>query len=1117
MKPHTLKKMTTWTVLFTYLAALGVPAVTQAAPGTLANVPLFTSAASKPNIMFLIDNSGSMSNIVPEAPYDPKVTYLKCPASHILANTAQVDVDTTSSGPQFSQPDISGKTYTLGTTTGTEGCFDPALQYSARLNATDTTTKKPGNYLPAEYSGNYLNWYFDAKSTTPTWTTEQQKPGTLSRLEIAKTAAKNLIDSLDNVRVGLSTYNNSSTDTTASYFQGAHIAEGVSDISAAKKTALKTKIDALTASGMTPLAESLQDIGRYFVEGFNNTLTLHPGQTNPTTKSAYTVFDHTPTYATGVTAASPIENFCQKNFVVILTDGRPQADQAISSTSGLQDYDGDCASGSCGSYDQQPGQTYESQGSDYLNDVAMALYDMDLRPDLNDASGNPVKNNIVTYTIGFADDQVINDPLMKSTAAQGGGLFIPASNADGLKTAFEQATSDIFAKTAGASAVAFNSSTLSTNSSVYHARFNTVNWSGELLAYTLDPNNGNIAPTPTWNAATEVNKQAPGDRTILTYNPTSKNGIPFRWSTTALSATQQNDLNMGPAAADAQGSARVDYLRGDRANEGKGLNFRTRSSSTVLGDIIYSNPVYVGKPELSYKDTAPFPSVAGQTYSDFRTANTGRAGIIYVGANDGMLHGFDAATGKEKIAYMPHNLFSASASKGLHYLTDKAYSHRYYVDLGPTVSDVYAITEPGGTIGWKTVLIGGERGGGRGLFALNVTDPTTFSELSTAPDSIVMWEFSNADDADLGYTFSKPSVILTNSTDGSGNYRWAVVFGNGYNDTGAGTAQLYVAYLDGGLDGVWTLGTDYFKITTKIGTTTDLNGLSTPTTVDVDGNGTADRVYAGDLKGNMWAFDLSSTTGGNWSVAYGTKSTPAPLFAAKNAAGTIQPITDKPAVVRHPSVKTSSSPSNLPNLLVLFGTGQYLVSSDQTNTDTQSFYGVWDKGATVARTDLVAQTFQTGFPADVRVPTDNSVDYATKAGWYIDLDSASAATGERVIATPKARGDYVFFNSLIPSSATCSHGGSSWLMSVKLINGGLPDKPAFDYNNDGLVNISDLVTKGTTKVSPGGQKIDAVAADSVFLGDLQYTADSEGKVNKRAINPGKKNNEGRLSWREVNR
>ena len=272
-----------------------------------------------------------------------------------------------------------------------------------------------------------------------------------------------------------------------------------------------------------------------------------------------------------------------------------------------------------------------------------------------------------------------------------------------------------------------------------------------------------------------------------------------------------------------------------------------RERGAVLGDLIHSGPVFVGAPESNWPDVAPFPGDVGTTYKEYQLDQATRPGVIYVGGNDGMLHGFEQSSGDEILGYIPNALYSTGALDGLHYLTDPAYAHRYTVDLTPSVADAYIKSAPLGTTSWKTILVGGLRGGGRGLFALDVTDPSLFSEALSNPAKTVMWEFTSTDDADLGHTFSRPSIV---PLEGPGNsIRWAAVVGNGYNDLGSGEAKLFVIFLEGGLDGTWTSGSDYIEITTEAGDTGNRNGLSTPAVIDSDGDGLADRVYAGDLEG----------------------------------------------------------------------------------------------------------------------------------------------------------------------------------------------------------------------------------------------------------------------------
>jgi type IV pilus assembly protein PilY1 len=408
---------------------------------------------------------------------------------------------------------------------------------------------------------------------------------------------------------------------------------------------------------------------------------------------------------------------------------------------------------------------------------------------------------------------------------------------------------------------------------------------------------------------------------------------------------------------------------------------------------------------------------------------------------------------KKCLPTSPVIYFPATPVKGLHYLTEQYYSHRYYVDLTPSVSDVFIGSS------WRTVLIGGQRAGGRGYFALDVTNPAFDSR--TAND-IVMWEFTHED---LGHTYSRPQIGMMN--DGT----WVAIFGNGYNHTGTsvgsggtdgngtgGHAQLFIVNI--------ATGNLIKAITTGAGDIALRNGLATPALADLDLNGTIDRAYAGDLQGNMWAFDLSGNTSSSWVLAHNDL----PLFTTD---GTDQPITTKPTLSFHPSEITieeigsvTSVTANEPNIMVFFGSGQYLAKPDidSWNTDPTSpiknhFYGVWDRGDDTAdsalsrSSDLITQTLSTDTFAsgDFRVLTDNSVDYNTKYGWHIELPDG----GERIITNPIVRGKVVFFISSVPSNDPCDGGGYSYRFGVDLETGGTANSPVFDTNNDGIVDESD--------------------------------------------------------------
>lgn len=1073
MKTRSLKKLIAYVTLFTYMTAFVTP-VAQAYPGTLSQVPLYLTTSVQPNVMLLIDNSGSMDNIVWATGYNNTTTYPDWGLNNVIDAWAFPYPWSASDG-NFSYWLIGQGSCPSGWKEGRNGATTKCLKLPDPVGNGNT-----------RYTGNYLNYLFNTYANNTNLTT-----GTIPsdyRMNVARTVATNLINNTSGMRFGISSFN------PANNTQG-----GVIQAACGSSTStITTAIAGLTSATWTPLAEAYYEITRYF--------------------------RGTSSYYNAGTYTSPIQYRCQSNFTIVITDGLPTYDTSFPSddtddvsntTSALPNWDNLAPNTTTAMYPNfpqysdgfKPSNTEASEGySLYLDDLAKFGYDIDMKKspatDLTGTSYDDAKfpkQNLNTYTIGFS----VQNQMLQDAASYGHGQYFTATDATSLTSALQSVIANIFAQTGSISAVAFNTATLSNNSYVYQARYSSGLWSGELLAFALDPSNGNIAANAAWEAGALLDNLAPSSRKILTYNATTKLGIPFTWDTAALSATQQADLNMGPTGtADGLGSNRLDYLRGNRSKENDGT-FRVRGS--VLGDIDHSSPVYVGAPDMTYSDTLPITAGA-PVYSTFKTANSARQGILYVGANDGMLHAFNASTGAEVMAYVPHKLFSSSSSQGLHYLTDKNYAHRYYVDLPTTVADAYVKTTPAGTEAWKTVLVGGLAGGGMGLFALDVTNPTTFTEANA--NDIVMWEFTNSDDADLGYTFSKPAIVLMN------NGRWAAIFGNGYNDGGVGKAQLFIVYLDGGLDGVWTLGTDYLKISTNTGGTgANANGLATPAIVDLDKNGTADRVYAGDLLGNMWVFDISAASSGQWDVAYKQGATPKPLFTAKNAAGTVQPITTKPTVALNPMQGTVTT--NSPNLMVTFGTGQYLISTDTANTATQTFYGVCDcKVKELLRSNLVAQTFVAGYAADVRVLTDNTVDYSTRYGWYIDLDSSAATTGERVVTNAKIRGNYVFFNTLIPNSAACSSGGASWLMSVKLGNGGRPDTPLYDRNGNNSLDNGDYVDLANNIVS-AGRKIDYVAADSNFLGNHQYTSNSGNSIDEVMVYLPDTNTTGRKSWKEI--
>lgn len=704
-----------------------------------------------------------------------------------------------------------------------------------------------------------------------------------------------------------------------------------------------------------------------------------------------------------------------------------------------------------------------------------------LLDDASKAAADVNAAGVLNYIVGFALPFGTNPAQLDTIAAAGGtGSSYYATDEASLTSELNTVFNDILVRSGAAGAVALNSGSIQTNSRIFQAKFNTGDWSGQLQAFAIDSTTGAIGAA-VWDAAVQVNAQNwDTGRTIIAFNPTSNQGVPFRWTAGAPSATTLNvaqllALNTSPASiVDGLGALRLSFLRGSAANEGSGpTNFRVRNVSK-LGDIVNSSPIFVGAPRLN---------IADSSYATFKSTYASRLSMIYVGGNDGMLHGFNAATGDEKLAFLPTNVFPRLSG-----LTSQGFSHRYLVDGSPAVSDIKFGTD------WKTLLVGGLAAGGRGLFALDVTDPAGFTEANAS--TIALWEFTSSNDADLGLTYSQPAIIKLN--DGSAG----VIVGNGYNNTGTGHAVLFILNAQ--------TGAVIRKLDTGVGTVGTPNGLSTPAVIDVDGNGTADLAYAGDLRGNVWKFDLQTTGAGSWTIAFSG----APLYTAVDSGGVPQPITTGIEVSRHPQG----------GFMVLFGTGQYIEAADVTSSSTQSLYGIRDNGAVVAnRTVLTEQTVidtASVLGRVYRAVSANAVNWASSSGWYLDLPTS----GERVVVDPILRNGRLIVPTTVPSTDPCAVGGYSWLMELDYLGGGRLNKAAFDVNADGSINdATDAVTFATAgSLQASGARLDAIASSpSVVRGfgddaslENKYLNQSTGGI-ERVLESGQPLSNRRSSWRQI--
>lgn len=784
-------------------------------------------------------------------------------------------------------------------------------------------------------------------------------------------------------------------------------------------------------------------------------------------------------------------------------------------------------------------------------------------------------------------------------AYNGRGLFLSANNPAKLTSELERVLDDIVDRTAkSGAAVALTSGSLSSDSLLFQVRFDPQTWSGQLLAVPIIDTGlprdvgrpstmlqfeagcvmtGGECPTI---AACAIDEEAcsesattatyPGQswnsvgtnpRKILTWRPGDVDddidgkAIRFAWpadpaapSENELSAAQIAYLKWNPATDaadldDATGEARLQFLRGRQDLSAM------RSRATLLGDIVSSTPAYVGAPPFAYPDGMELALDAdAPSYSAFTAANAARTPVIYVGANDGMLHAFDATTGEnggtEKGAYIPSLVY-----RNLWRLTEKGYGtsigHRFFVNGSPAVGD--ALLDGS----WRTVLVGTLGQGGQGVFALDVTDPDGFDE--TDPGSTVLWEFTDDHDADLGYTYGRAHIVRLY------NGKWAAIVSNGYNNTeddtafggrqsSTGNGVLYVLDLE--------TGEPIRRFDTGHGTADDPeglgrpNGLAEPTPVDVDGDRITDFVYVPDLFGNVFKIDLTGTCkvaapaagcASTWQFLPVSGAKKTPLYTAKDGTGKQQPITSRIEVGLHPTQ---------PGYLIFFGTGKYLETTDGANTDMQTFYGLWDRdnGAAIPsgnRDGLLSQeilseisdTFDLPDGAgtnteELRLSTTDLVNWGEKNGWYMDLVNTEGGTstpdGERVVANPILRDGRIIFVTTNPSGNPCSGGGVSWLMELSANDGArLPLSP-FDLNKDGVFDSSDLagdsgeVTSGIklkeiTVSSPGiledGNSGYGGASGTVGREYKYFSGSESGQLDYLMESSGR--SKGRQSWRQI--
>ena len=790
----------------------------------------------------------------------------------------------------------------------------------------------------------------------------------------------------------------------------------------------------------------------------------------------------------------PIINTCQKNFILGIGDIYTHCDGNLpGSTKGLNST---CGSSAVPTADPDSlnvqslwnttrgleglsdtgwvgGSTY---GTPYMAGLAHWAHTNDIRTDL---SG---KQTISTYWVDVLENNASNvaaASLWKTQfwlAAKYGGFdtdlvtgnnpndnvnswdntpagthdgipdnWFAGSNPTSMKSGLSAAFADIAVRSGvnSASSAAVTSNRQTANSQIIYAGYNPKGWLGTVRACAPTQTAAQCDATPTWESSKWFKTTTPTsvttpltpatrkiftsflDTTTLTPTLTS---MPFLYA--SLNATQKAVLD----ATDSQGTARVAFLRGDRSNES--LLFRRRED-TLLGDIVNSGVSYLSGagPQI--------PNYFDAAYLAFRASNKSspRRPVVYVGANDGMLHAFSGTSGKELFAYIPGSVFN-----NLPALTALGYTHKFYVDGTPMIGDVPQNST------WRTILVGGLGGGGKGYYALNITDQNAFSTAwsnttvtalpsdedstqagakETVLSTLPMWEFTSTQDSDLGYTFNEPSV---NSFDGSymqinrvadsavDGGVWRVIVGNGYGST-LGKAILFM--LDANT-GVTSGGIPPTKLVADAGPGTD-NGLSAPTPVDTDRDGLVDTIYAGDLLGDMHKFQFSKlNTAGDYVLApAGTAGGGAWRYIGKVFASA-QPITTAPLVAQACGG----------NWYVAFGSGKLNENNDYADTSTRGFYTVKDVNAssalTVAATEIVDIPYTASTVSGYPVRNWSAPTLTNKKGWKMAFTG-----GERVLSNSTQPPDTgsVLLATTKPTGDVCAPGNSGFIMAVNFCTG----------------------------------------------------------------------------------
>lgn len=731
------------------------------------------------------------------------------------------------------------------------------------------------------------------------------------------------------------------------------------------------------------------------------------------------------------------------------------------------------------------GSTLMSSGRQNTYFIAGLAYDAHTRDQRSDLSGNQTVN---TYWVDVMEGQTYVSKNPYWLAAKYGGFTLPSGfapyagsngsstlptsawstsgdtigsdlrpdnyfsggQADEIREGLSKAFARIAAEAYAATSTAFSSvspNEASTGNLSYAAGYDPQTWSGALIGSTVAyATDGSPTLTAVWDAAALLDATAAASRRIVTCCTSAGAALPFTLSSltaaTLSSRTYLGSFTKVPGVATARQSQAnfLAYLRGERSQE-QSVGGPYRSRSRVLGDIVNAKLTVVGAPNATYYDSA------NPGYNAFKRSHAARKNVVYAGANDGMLHAFDGSAsgsgaGSELFAYIPSFVYgtpSTAADSGLAALGNPAYEHRYYVDATPQVFDLdfnrAGTATAAASSDWRSVLIGGLGKGGKGYYAIDVTDPSTWTS-ETAVAGKVLWEFT---DSRLGYSYGDARVVKT------AKWGWVALIPSGYNNQDGKGYLFFVNPKTGAL---------LETVATGSGSNGNPQNLAHVTAFVPDlTDFTATAVYAGDMQGNLWRFDIGATSG-NYPA-------PTKIATLADSGGTAQPVTAPVRVMIDPATAKR---------YVLVGTGRLLADSDSGSSQTQSFYALIDGTADAPYTSATLPS-GVSFPVTRSKLNANSTltsgigsSPAQPMGWYHDLGKdATSGIAERITVAPTVNYGVVGVAINLPDSKACAPAPTSKVMAVSFATGrsALTDSSGsvVSYSASGSGLTSDLAFK----------------------------------------------------------